>query len=86
LRFGSWVCGDRDGNPYVTPEVTHQALRMASQKILTAYMKKIEDLIESFSLSVQVKAVPDEILKSMEKDSADLPTRIAMQANPSGSN
>jgi len=74
LRFGSWVGGDRDGNPYVTPEVTLQTVRLASQTILTVYMKRIEDLIESLSLSPQIKPLPDELSESLEKDRADLPS------------
>jgi phosphoenolpyruvate carboxylase len=41
LRFGSWIGGDRDGNPYVTPETTEQAVSMAAEMILDEYTQRI---------------------------------------------
>ncbi len=36
LRFGSWVGGDRDGNPFITPEVTAEAMEIQAEHVLTA--------------------------------------------------
>ena len=44
IRFGSWIGGDRDGNPFVTPEVTRAALQSARELILGAYLEQIEVL------------------------------------------
>src|SRR5215831_8521556 len=52
FRFGSWIGGDRDGNPYVTPECTRDALEMARRTILDYYLKRIDDLIWRLSPSV----------------------------------
>jgi phosphoenolpyruvate carboxylase len=44
LRFGSWIGGDRDGNPFVTPETTVLALRLQTQEILREYLRRVEEL------------------------------------------
>jgi len=44
LRFGSWIGGDRDGNPFVTHDMTRFALRMQSREILRLYRRKLEEL------------------------------------------
>jgi len=44
IRFGSWIGGDRDGNPFVTPAATRTALRQAREVILGDYLDRIEKL------------------------------------------
>src|SRR5829696_1858954 len=41
LHMGSWIGGDRDGNPFVTAEVLHQALRMQSRRALSFYLDEL---------------------------------------------
>ena len=73
LRLGSWVGGDRDGNPNVTPDLTLYAARSASAVILGMYRKKVQELIEFLSLSTRIKPVPKKLLNSLKKDRKDLP-------------
>ena len=51
IRFGSWIGGDRDGNPFVTPEVTRQALNLQQQTILREYIRRVDDLIAELTFS-----------------------------------
>src|SRR3989442_100872 len=66
LRFGSWIGGDRDGNPYVTPECTRDALQLARQTIFDYYLKKIDDLIWRLSPSMLQAEVSEELRHSLE--------------------
>lgn len=56
LRFGSWIGGDRDGNPLVTPECTRDALQIARETILGYYVDRLNDLI--WQLSPSTHQVP----------------------------
>ncbi len=51
VQFNSWIGGDRDGNPFVTPDATRSALELARQTILGAYISEVETLIEQLSTS-----------------------------------
>jgi len=73
MQVGSWVGGDRDGNPFVTPEVTLEAARRASRSVLTAYLGLIDGLIERLSLSSRIAEPPGALRASLERDRAALP-------------
>ena len=51
IRFGSWIGGDRDGNPSVTPDVTRRATLMARWTALSLYARDIEALRFELSMS-----------------------------------
>jgi len=53
VRFGSWIGGDRDGNPHVTHRSTQEALRMARHRILDHYLAEVDTLAGHLSLSVR---------------------------------
>jgi phosphoenolpyruvate carboxylase len=72
ISMGSWIGGDRDGNPYVTPQTTHEALLMARQTILNHYIKATDNLQERISLSVHQQNVSARLRSSLETYQASL--------------
>ena len=54
LRFGSWIGGDRDGNPSVTPSVTVQTLELMREQCLRFLEARVELLAGRMSLSERV--------------------------------
>lgn len=68
LRFGSWIGGDRDGNPSVTPEVTWNTLKMQRNLALSKYEQAVRSLIQKLSHSTRNTTVSDELLRSLERD------------------
>jgi phosphoenolpyruvate carboxylase len=73
LRLGSWVGGDRDGNPFVTPEATIAAARRASHVILGRYRQALEGLAERISLSAHLATPSAALLASLESDREKIP-------------
>jgi phosphoenolpyruvate carboxylase len=61
LRVGSWIGGDRDGNPFVTAEVLRQALRMQSERALEFYMDEVHLLGGELSLDARLVTVSDQL-------------------------
>jgi phosphoenolpyruvate carboxylase len=51
IRFGSWIGGDRDGNPNVTPEVTRRACLLARWVAVGLYLREVERLRDELSLA-----------------------------------
>jgi phosphoenolpyruvate carboxylase len=68
VPLGSWVAGDRDGNPFVTPEITLAAARRNAHAILGHYAKKVSGLISRLSISDRFAAPPAALLESLERD------------------
>ena len=61
LRVGSWVGGDRDGNPFVTADVLRQAMRRQSQAALRMYLEAINALGAELSLSGRLAQVTPQL-------------------------
>ena len=77
LKFGSWVGGDRDGHPHVTPAVSTETLRHQRRVILRYYLTQVEHLIRAFSQAVNLAPVSDALLASLEQDQQVLPAVAA---------
>ncbi|HEV7865401.1 MAG TPA: phosphoenolpyruvate carboxylase [Acidimicrobiia bacterium] len=73
IRFGSWVGGDRDGNPFVTPEVTLAVLAQQRERAVALLSEAVEDLVEALSVSTRTAAVSAELGDSLAADALVLP-------------
>ena len=74
LRFGSWVGGDRDGNPNVKPETTALALRLQSRAVLLEYLTRVTALSRVLTHSRQFCTPSAELLASFQSDEHLAPT------------
>src|ERR1019366_3280231 len=61
VSFGSWIGGDRDGNPFVTPEVTRQALAIARALGLTHYPRRLQTIFDHLASSTRIVSVTPEL-------------------------
>jgi phosphoenolpyruvate carboxylase len=61
FRMGSWIGGDRDGNPFVTAETLHEALRMQSERIVSFYLEELHALGAELSLDAHLVNVSEEV-------------------------
>ena len=68
VSVGNWVGGDRDGNPFVTPETTIAAARRASHAMLGRYMTTLDTLTERLGISAQHAEPAPALLESLERD------------------
>ncbi len=69
---GSWVGGDRDGNPFVTPEITLAAAQLARVAILRRYLDEIQTIGRDLSVSLRLTGASQALLTSLEHDLAAL--------------
>ncbi|MEF2967375.1 phosphoenolpyruvate carboxylase [Paenibacillus sp. M1] len=68
LRFGSWIGGDRDGNPSVTADVTWETLKMQRKLAIMEYQRLLAELFKYLSFSTSIVDVTDELLASIQRD------------------
>ena len=73
IRFGSWVGGDRDGNPFVTPEITWETARQQQRLILNLYHEVIIDLTRRLSESQRFTTPSTELRESIRRDLKEMP-------------
>ncbi|MBT2734943.1 phosphoenolpyruvate carboxylase [Bacillus sp. ISL-7] len=66
LRFGSWIGGDRDGNPNVTHDVTWETLNRQRRLVLKKYKNVLVDLMKRYSHSTSRVEVSNDLLKLIE--------------------
>ncbi|HVX46154.1 MAG TPA: phosphoenolpyruvate carboxylase [Mycobacteriales bacterium] len=73
LSFGTWIGGDRDGNPNVSPEITERVLLLQHEHGIRALVNEIDRLIDDLSTSRRISGVSAELTESLERDLAARP-------------
>jgi phosphoenolpyruvate carboxylase len=84
FSFGSWVGGDRDGHPFVTPGITQETLLLQRKIALSLLKTKLEVLISQLSISAISNPVPYKLSEAIENKSKALGLRgqKALNRNP----
>ena len=73
VRFGTWVGGDRDGNPEVTAETTRETLALQHDRGLTVLIELVERLAEELSMSSELTEPSPALIESLATDRHHLP-------------
>ncbi|OUD12603.1 phosphoenolpyruvate carboxylase [Thioflexithrix psekupsensis] len=68
LRFGSWIGGDRDGNPFVTPETTATAVLLQAQEILQEYVQCVQELTDTLTHSTRLCQPSEAFMAQLMED------------------
>ncbi|HEX8680674.1 MAG TPA: phosphoenolpyruvate carboxylase [Ardenticatenaceae bacterium] len=74
LRYGSWIGGDRDGNPFVTPTVTEETLREQKAMALRLYQQSLDRMHGHLSTSDRY-GISEELQRSLAADAELFPDR-----------
>ncbi len=65
LSFGSWIGGDRDGNPFVTPEVTRDTVQLARGHLLLYYQRRLDLIIDLLTTSAQQRQASEDLMRRL---------------------
>lgn len=76
VRFGSWIGGDRDGNPFVTLDSTKLALEMARQVIMNHYVDAILELTELLTSSTYQTSITSNLQRALDRYMKDIPAAM----------
>ncbi|WP_078059138.1 phosphoenolpyruvate carboxylase [Tropicimonas marinistellae] len=67
LRIGTWIGGDRDGNPFVTDDVLRDTFSLQAGQALLHYLVEVDALARELSMSIRVVGVSDDVAALAEK-------------------
>ena len=68
IKFGSWIGGDRDGNPFVTPVITREAVYMHAETAIHEYMRRAQNLSTILTHSLELTRPSNQFLESSKSD------------------
>jgi len=85
LFFGSWIGGDRDGNPFVTPNSTREALQRARNVIIGHYIAELERATDQLSASVRQVKVSEALRARLADCGTQIGDEYARQSRISSS-
>lgn len=66
--LGSWIGGDRDGNPYVTNEVMTKVMKLQHKAVIELYIKHVDKLLRELSVSTEFMKVEGRLLESIKSE------------------
>jgi phosphoenolpyruvate carboxylase len=84
VSFGSWIGGDRDGNPFVTPASTREALQRARNTVLGHYIAELERITEQLSASSRQVTASEAVRTRLSGYAAQMGDEYSRQARISG--
>jgi phosphoenolpyruvate carboxylase len=73
FTFGSWIGGDRDGNPNITPEITKQAIVLQMGHAIRVTIEALDELRQALSVSTKISGASKALLESIEQDLSNIP-------------
>jgi len=68
FQFGSWIGGDRDGNPFVTNDVTRSTLLENRVTVLRRYRRRLADLVRALSITDRAMPVSESFRAALERE------------------
>lgn len=69
IHLGSWIGGDRDGNPFVTNDLMTEVMKIQHKLIINFYIKKLDRLVRELSICSESCAISPRLSKSLQKES-----------------
>lgn len=73
FTFGSWIGGDRDGNPNITPEVTKQAIVLQMGHAIRVLIEAIDEIRQALSVSTKLAGTSPALIESVARDIERIP-------------
>jgi phosphoenolpyruvate carboxylase len=80
FQFGSWIGGDRDGNPFVTNAVTRRTMRDNALASLDYYRQRTLDIARMLSISPRTAVIPESLRVALEERLAGFPQAQEIRA------